>query len=225
MGKTEHMTASPGQTGAFCGMGKSHSTEALTMRNKKHLIFVLSVCLLCVSLLACAAPGGQAPEGQAPEGQAPEGCAPGGRAPAHALATEMTPEATGDSAAAVRPVKNPELAGALSVFVPGLGHIYAGETVKGCVLTGLFVTSIGLVIGADIGPTHDSITPWGWASVAFLGGVYLYSLIDAPFAAIRTNERSGDRAHLIRLNAGSTTITLDAGIAPRGACAAIRVTL
>ena len=99
---------------------------------------------------------------------------------------------TGDSLAAPTPAspRNPELAGAISIFLPGMGHVYAGERTKGFVLTGLFVAGIGAVIASDIGQTHESIRGGGWLSVGFLSAVYLYALIDAPFAAERENERA-----------------------------------
>lgn len=118
--------------------------------------------------------------------------------------------------------KDPRLAGALSVFVPGLGQMYAGETVKGVVLTGLFVGGIVAVIGADIGQTNASITPGGWSAVALVGGVYLYALIDAPFAAHRANagrEESG----LLRFRAKGIAVAFDAGLRRGGAGAGIRV--
>ena len=99
-----------------------------------------------------------------------------------------TAKAGGDSTSSPS-ARNPELAGALSVFVPGMGHVYAGETTKGWVLTGLFVGGIGAVAASDIGTTHDSIKAGGWLSVTALTAIYLYALIDAPFAAIRYNER------------------------------------
>jgi hypothetical protein len=107
--------------------------------------------------------------------------------------------------------KNPELAGTLSVFLPGLGHMYAGETVKGTVLTGLFGVAIGTVIASNIGSTHDSIRPGGWASVVFVSAVYVYALIDAPFAAGRINEaRSSSHAHLLNIPAGTGLFSMDA---------------
>jgi TM2 domain-containing membrane protein YozV len=117
--------------------------------------------------------------------------------------------------------KDPRLAGALSVFVPGLGHLYAGETLKGTVLSGIFVGSIVAVIGADIGQTNASITPAAWGAITLLGGVYLYALIDAPFAADRANAR-GSEAHLMRIRADGTTVVVDAGVLLRGPAAVIR---
>jgi TM2 domain-containing membrane protein YozV len=110
-------------------------------------------------------------------------------------------------------LKNPELAGALSVFLPGLGHIYAGETLKGSILTGLFGVAIGTTIAANIGSTHDSIRPQGWASVAFVSAVYLYALIDAPFAANRANAAlRSSGAHLLSIPTTMGVLTMDAGI-------------
>jgi hypothetical protein len=117
--------------------------------------------------------------------------------------------------------KDPRLAGALSIFLPGLGQMYAGETVKGAVLSGLFVGSIVAVSGADIGETNGSITPGGWSAIALLGGVYLYALIDAPFAAHRANARDA-QGGLLHLRAAGIDLALDAGVYP-GAIA-LRVT-
>jgi hypothetical protein len=85
--------------------------------------------------------------------------------------------------------RSPELAGAFSVFLPGAGHFYAGETVKGAVLSGLFIGGVVGVATANVGLTHSSIKPGAWASVVVIVASYLYALIDAPFAAGRTNER------------------------------------
>jgi TM2 domain-containing membrane protein YozV len=99
--------------------------------------------------------------------------------------------------------KNPEIAGTLSVLLPGLGHIYAGEPVKGAVLTGLFGAAIGAAVAVDIGDTPGSIKPAGWLSVIAIGGVYAYALIDAPFAAQRENERSyGDHPLSVAIGPG-----------------------
>lgn len=103
--------------------------------------------------------------------------------------------------------KNPELAGAISVFLPGMGHVYAGETTKGAVLTGLFVAGVGGIVASDIGQTHDSIRAGGWLSVGFVAAVYLYALIDAPFAAERTNEQSRSRLWRARQNPASNDTT------------------
>lgn len=122
--------------------------------------------------------------------------------------------------------KNPELAGALSVFLPGLGHIYAGESVKGAVLGGLFVAGIGAVIGSDIGSTHTSIRAGGWMSVSLVGAVYLFALIDAPFAARRANARAGDpHAHILRFESGRATVTVDVALSDRGAGALLTISL
>lgn len=117
--------------------------------------------------------------------------------------------------------KDPRLAGALSVFLPGLGHMYAGETLKGSVLSGIFVGSIVAVIGADIGQTNASITPAAWGAITLLGGVYLYALIDAPFAAHRAHARAGE-AHMMRFRTDGVTVVVDAGVLLRGPAAVIR---
>ncbi|MEW6512151.1 MAG: hypothetical protein AB1428_14465 [Bacteroidota bacterium] len=116
--------------------------------------------------------------------------------------------------------KNPELAGAISILAPGMGHVYAGETVKGLVLTGLFVAGIGGVAAADIGQTHDSIKPAGWISVGFVAAVYFYSLIDSPFAAERENARVGG-GQLMEFNVGGAMVSLDIATQPHGPCAIV----
>jgi hypothetical protein len=83
---------------------------------------------------------------------------------------------------------NPRLAGAISVFLPGAGQMYAGETVKGAILSSAFVGGVVGVATANIGRTHDSIRPGGWAAVIVVASSYLYALVDAPFAAARWND-------------------------------------
>jgi hypothetical protein len=99
--------------------------------------------------------------------------------------------------------------------------MYAGETLKGTVLAGVFAGSIIAVIGADIGQTNASITPAAWGAITLLGGVYLYALIDAPFAAHRANARRGE-AHLMRFRTDGATLVVDAGVLLRGPAAVIR---
>jgi len=121
-------------------------------------------------------------------------------------------DGAGDSLATPSPDApiNPELAGAISIFLPGMGHVYAGERTKGFVLTGLFAAGIGAVIASDIGQTHDSIRGGGWLSVGFLAAVYCYALIDAPFAAKRESERmAAGHAHLIPLGSSGGGIGVD----------------
>jgi hypothetical protein len=137
--------------------------------------------------------------------------------------------ARADSGLTVQPSpvdrKNPELAGAFSVILPGLGHVYAGETVKGGVLGGLFIAGIGAVIGSDIGATHTSIRAGGWASVCFVGAVYLYALIDAPFAARRENARPEEsHTHFLRFDSSRTAVTIDLALSARGPGALLVIT-
>jgi len=99
-------------------------------------------------------------------------------------------------------------AGTLSVLLPGLRHIYAGEPVKGADLTSLFGAAIGAAVAVDIGDTPGSLKPAGWLSVIAIGGVYAYALIDAPFAAQRENERS-HRDHPV-------SVAIGPGVALRG---------
>jgi peptidoglycan/LPS O-acetylase OafA/YrhL len=106
----------------------------------------------------------------------------------HALAVPEGPAAP-DSAATTPTYCSPMLAGTLSVFLPGSGQMYAGETVKGVVLSTLWVGGIVSIATANIGSTHDSIRPGGWAAVIVTASTFIYAMIDAPFAANRWNDR------------------------------------
>jgi hypothetical protein len=106
----------------------------------------------------------------------------------HRAQAQQSGSSAGDSLGRSPAWCNPRLAGTLSVFMPGAGQMYAGETVKGAVLTSMFVGGVVAVATANIGLTHDSIRPGGWAAVIVVASSYLYALIDAPFAAARWNE-------------------------------------
>jgi TM2 domain-containing membrane protein YozV len=122
-------------------------------------------------------------------------------------------------------LKNPELAGALSVLVPGLGQVYNGETVKGIsVLTG-FLGGIAVCIAAKIGDTNDSIGASGWLGVGMIGTAYLWGIIDAPLSANRINRENATRGMgpLIEIHAGAYSISLKTGITPHGISACVRL--
>jgi len=104
-------------------------------------------------------------------------------------ASQQCAAITGDADSSFAPPVwcNPRLAGAISVFLPGVGQMYAGETVKGVILSSLFAGGVVAAATANIGLTHDSIRPGGWAAVIVVASSYLYALIDAPLAAARWN--------------------------------------
>ena len=76
------------------------------------------------------------------------------------------------------PNVNPRLATALSILVPGLGNVYAGEPVRGLVHFAAFTGSIGLTLSAHIGESHDSVKPFGWFAVGTVAASYLWGVID-----------------------------------------------
>ena len=85
--------------------------------------------------------------------------------------------------------RNPRLAAALSVLIPGLGNVYAGEPVRGALHFGSVLGAIGLVSAANISSTHDSITPWGWLAVCTLAASYVWGIVDCAFLGERLPQR------------------------------------
>ena len=96
--------------------------------------------------------------------------------------------------------KNPGIATAIAVAVPGGGHMYAGETAKG--LGTLFVSAAAVSVGALY---SDCYTPRGgggtrcnyvplYIGLGVHGGNWLLSLLDAGDAARRHNRRAGLRS-------------------------------
>ena len=91
---------------------------------------------------------------------------------------------TAPNAAAVarRRHRDPFLAGVLGAVVPGLGHAYAGEPWRG---VAIFLVAEGGMITALKADDH-TVGGIG-ATIGF--GAYLFSIMEAPVAATRFNER------------------------------------
>ena len=96
--------------------------------------------------------------------------------------------------------KNPGIATAIAVAVPGGGHMYAGETAKG--LGTLFVSVAAVSVGAlysdcytprEGGGTRCNYVPL-YIGLGVHGGNWLLSLLDAGNAARRHNRRAGLRS-------------------------------
>ena len=109
--------------------------------------------------------------------------------------------------------KDPKAAVAWGYLLPGAGHIYAGESVKGLLV---MATSVGaLVVGtivtlnsgddnAEIGFDYDfSVGETNWTPSYIGAGVYalgwIYSVVDAGKAAERTNRKRGLSLRSVRL--------------------------
>ena len=120
-------------------------------------------------------------------------------------------------------LKNPELAGALSVLVPGLGQLYNGEAVKGGIIMAAFLGSIGVCLAADIGGTPGSISTLGWIGVGMVGTSYLWGIIDAPITANCMNKEilGGTTQSVLEIQAGEHSLSLRAGMTRYGAVACI----
>ena len=151
------------------------------------------------------------------------GFAPGSTPDDSLLRGQLKEAAEGRSDA----LKNPELAGALSVLVPGLGQIYNGEQVKGAIIMAAFLGSIGVCVAADIGGTPGSISTLGWIGVGMVGTSYLWGIIDAPVAAHRINKEmlGGTSQSVLEIQVGGYSLSLRAGMTRYGAvaCVAIRM--
>ena len=100
-------------------------------------------------------------------------------------------------AAAAQSEKSPGTAQAISFVVPGGGHLYAGETVKGTVLlggavAGLAVAATALPKLAEDVPDRSYYTRHGTTFGLGLGAaglLWLYGVVDSPGAARRANRR------------------------------------
>jgi hypothetical protein len=95
---------------------------------------------------------------------------------------------------------SPGTARILSVFLPGAGHIYAGEGVKGVEMLGFYAGALTLALATNPGtweekdedslfdiaePTPTSTKVIFWTSAAAAGITWLYGVIDAPKAVKR----------------------------------------
>jgi len=80
--------------------------------------------------------------------------------------------------------RHPIISAALSWFACGVGQIYCGRFTKGLILYSLTFTGMAAlpVAVASVGPT---VTAVAWTIIAASQAVWIYSLIDAWFAAKR----------------------------------------
>lgn len=92
--------------------------------------------------------------------------------------------------------KEPVVACALSIFVPGLGQCYNGQYAKGVLMFVLFVFGGFVMVLSSIGDIMDSnrdeaIHPGGTLAAIIFFGTWLWSVIDAPISASRINRKNG----------------------------------
>jgi len=88
--------------------------------------------------------------------------------------------------------KSPPLALALSVLVPGAGQVYNGDYLKGGIMFGGAVITIGPVIltASDVLGLDDDTSGTGTHILGAVGvGLILWSWIDAPLSAKAINRR------------------------------------
>ncbi len=89
--------------------------------------------------------------------------------------------------------RDPEVATGWATYIPGAGHIYAGEPGKGYAM---LLSSAGIAVGGFMLQVKqikkgESGMGAGLASGAAILGIYLYSVVDAGKAAQRTNAKNG----------------------------------
>ena len=89
--------------------------------------------------------------------------------------------------------RDPSVAIAFATYIPGAGHIYAGEMLKGSslLLASAGVAVVGFILSAKAIKNEKSGLAPGLGSVAIGFGIYFYSLYDAGKAAQRTNAKNG----------------------------------
>lgn len=111
----------------------------------------------------------------------------------------------GASAQVGPPAKDPGTARLLSVFIPGAGHLYAGEPLRGVGMTAASAAALGWgLIGSNvfawdgtcasgncINPDEDPDYTQLYVGLGVAGAIWLVSVFDAPRAARRANERTG----------------------------------
>lgn len=95
--------------------------------------------------------------------------------------------------------KDPGTAQIVGIVIVGGGHFYAGESGTGALLLGsaILAPTIGTAIGASntgnairSGNT-SSVTGPVYVGLAVTLGAWIYSIVDSPKAAKRTNEKNG----------------------------------
>lgn len=101
-----------------------------------------------------------------------------------------------------RSAKDPTVATALSVMIPGGGQIYAGEAVKGGVI--LVGSGVALATGVAVAkrdpyfgcpdPCWEFDTGPLLVGAGIAGALWLYGVVDASGAARRANRRNGAAA-------------------------------
>lgn len=97
--------------------------------------------------------------------------------------------------------RDPAMATALSILVPGGGHFYAGETATGATLVatgiGAPLIGLGLTVRSEERVCNDyecrteaNLAPL-FVGAAVMVGTYVYGIADAGRAADRANRRRG----------------------------------
>lgn len=124
----------------------------------------------------------------------------------------------------------------LSFLLPGLGQFYNGDTTKGFVMSGLYIS--GIIVAETLG--YDTYTStyyddyydeWSYGyeyeetNTLYAVGLgvavctWIWSMIDAPTTASRINKEidNGNKyGHLLEFDSGETVVGLDLDLTPKG---------
>lgn len=125
--------------------------------------------------------------------------------------------------------KSPFLASMLSLFIPGLGQHYNGQTVKAIIQEVFFLGGITLVLcgkeywdacipGEEISGETSSYNELHYIGLGISTASFLWSLIDAPISANKINKKRRDQSfgHFINIDNGRFCVGIDAGNLGRG---------
>jgi hypothetical protein len=105
--------------------------------------------------------------------------------------------------------RNPGFAMILSLIVPGFGQFYNGQFIKACTCLGIFVIAIFLItmtpeikaLRCLFTPTAGcrglSVSPFTWFCVLAASGAWLFSLVDAPISASKTQDTSSETGPVV----------------------------
>lgn len=103
-----------------------------------------------------------------------------------------------------RAKRNPGFAMILSLIGPGFGQFYNGQFIKGCICLGIFVVAMFFItLTPDIRAIHCFLTPTAscrgltispvtWFCILASSLAWLFSLIDAPYFASKTEGQPGE---------------------------------
>ena len=178
--------------GSYRVQGKDQSMPAIAAAVLTYGVGALLLAGGDAALVRCQAIETRAGASGAPP--APVAPAIPGERPLHGAETAPTPPPCATAEAALRALRQRDAAGALALgyIFPGAGHVYAGEPRRGFAAIG--AASVGAMamlagMGRALSPDARGAEALFVTGASLYVGAWLYSAVDAPFAARRHNER------------------------------------